>query len=340
MKNKHEITDLYQMQALSLNAKIRMSMIRIRAWVDEFGEDGVYVSFSGGKDSTVLLDLVRREYPNVKAVFVDTGLEYPEIKEFVKSFDNVEILRPNKNFKQVIQEYGYPLFSKENAQKISEIRHTKSDKLRHNRIYGDDKGNGKLPEKYRFMLDTDAPEVSQKCCNIMKKSPVKFYEKSTGRKPMVATMATESRLRTTEWLKNGCNSFDSKRPISKPLSFWSDQDILLYIKLYKLSLCSVYGDIVIDGASEILSYEEVERVSNLEIFELDKPILKTTGCDRTGCMFCGFGCHLNEDKRFVRLKETHPKIYEYIMKSVEDGGLGYREMLEWINEHGEMNIEF
>lgn len=70
----------------------------------------MYVSFSGGKDSTVLLDLVRSEYPNVKAVFVDTGLEYPEIRSFVKTFDNVEILKPKKNFKQVIQEYGYPFF--------------------------------------------------------------------------------------------------------------------------------------------------------------------------------------------------------------------------------------
>ena len=60
----------------------------------------------------------------------------------------------------------------------------------------------------------------------------------------------------------------------------------------------------------------------------------------TGCMFCGFGCHFGEDQRFVRLKETHPKVYEYIMKPVEDGGLGYKEMLEWINENGNMDIEF
>lgn len=104
----------------------------------------MYISFSGGKDSTVLLDLVRSEYPNVKAVFVDTGLEYPEIRSFVKTFDNVEILKPKKNFKQVIQEYGYPFFSKENAQKIYEIKHTGSEILKHNRLHGDSKGNGKL----------------------------------------------------------------------------------------------------------------------------------------------------------------------------------------------------
>ena len=90
-----------------------MTQERIRGWVNEFGEDGVYVSFSGGKDSTVLLHIVRNMYPNVKAVFVDTGLEYPEIREFVKSFENVYWLRPKMNFRQVIEKYGYPFISKE-----------------------------------------------------------------------------------------------------------------------------------------------------------------------------------------------------------------------------------
>lgn len=85
---KHVISDLWQMQSLPLEAKIRMTKYRIRQWVEYYGEDGVYVSFSGGKDSTVLLDLVRQMYSNVTAVFVDTGLEYPEIREFVKTFSN------------------------------------------------------------------------------------------------------------------------------------------------------------------------------------------------------------------------------------------------------------
>ena len=78
-QNRHTAGDLTQMQALPLSAKINMTKLRIRAWVDEFGIDGVYVSFSGGKDSTVLLHICREMYPDIKAVFVDTGLEYPEI---------------------------------------------------------------------------------------------------------------------------------------------------------------------------------------------------------------------------------------------------------------------
>ena len=103
------------LQALPLDIKIRKTEIRIREWYEHWGGD-VYVSFSGGKDSTVLLDIVRRLYPDVPAVFSDTGLEYPEIKEFVKTFPNVTIVRPKHSFKEILTKYGYPIISKEVAE--------------------------------------------------------------------------------------------------------------------------------------------------------------------------------------------------------------------------------
>lgn len=105
--------DLKYFQAMPLDIKVAMTKTRIREWVKEYGTDGVYVSFSGGKDSTVLLHIVRELYPNIEAVFVDTGLEYPEIREFVKTFSNVTILRPKMRFDEVIKKYGYPLISKD-----------------------------------------------------------------------------------------------------------------------------------------------------------------------------------------------------------------------------------
>ena len=99
---KHTMQELKMRQKLPLEVKILMTKQRIREWIDEFGEDGVYVSFSGGKDSTVLLHLVREINPNIPAVFVDTGLEYPEIREFVKGFENVTWLKPKMTFKEVI----------------------------------------------------------------------------------------------------------------------------------------------------------------------------------------------------------------------------------------------
>jgi len=118
----HTVKELQQKQALPLELKVRMTKLRIREWIDEFGEDGVYVSFSGGKDSTVLLHLVREDYPNVPAVFVDTGLEYPEIREFVKKFDNVTWIRPKMTFRQVIDKYGYPFISKEVSECVQGAR--------------------------------------------------------------------------------------------------------------------------------------------------------------------------------------------------------------------------
>ena len=112
---KHTYQELLEMQALPLDLKVSLTIDRIRAWVREFSEDGVFVSFSGGKDSTVLLHIIRERMGlrSIPAVFVDTGLEYPEIRQFVKTFDNVEIVRPKMSFKEVIEKYGYPFISKE-----------------------------------------------------------------------------------------------------------------------------------------------------------------------------------------------------------------------------------
>lgn len=110
--------ELRMLQAMPLDVKVRLTEDRIRAWVNEFGEDGVCISFSGGKDSTVLLHLVRKLYPNVRAVFSNTGLEYPEIRQFAMKHDNVDMVYPEIGFKDVITQYGYPLISKEVAEAI------------------------------------------------------------------------------------------------------------------------------------------------------------------------------------------------------------------------------
>lgn len=191
--------------------------------------------------------------------------------------------------------------------------------------------------KYQFFLD--APfEISAKCCNAMKKVPVHAFGRKTGRKPMTAQMASESRLRTAQWLKNGCNGFNMTSPISNPMSFWTEQDVLLYIKEHNLPICSVYGEIIeVEGKSA-----PVKDADMMELFDLDRPFLKTTGCDRTGCMFCGYGCHLEKpgEGRFLRMKETHPKQYDYIMRSTDKGGLNYKEVIDWINENGGFHIEY
>lgn len=196
------------------------------------------------------------------------------------------------------------------------------------------------PDRSAFNLEKWKPlinlpfRISHYCCNIMKKNPTKKYAKETGLKPMTGEMAQESRLRTEQWLKNGCNGFDMKEPKSTPMVFWLEQDVLQYIKENNIEIPSVYGEIVYDY--------ELEGCEQICFLDKEKK-LKTTGCSRTGCCFCGFGCYLEKGKtRFQRLKETHPKLYEYCMNGGEfdsEGlwipnkkGLGLKFVFDKLNE--------
>lgn len=340
-ENKHEAWELAQMQSLSLESKIRMTQQRIRAWYEHW--DGqVYVSFSGGKDSTVLKHIIDSMYDDVPAVFVNTGLEYPEIQSFVRDIkarkyycfnSDVEILRPEMRFDEVVKTYGFPVVSKEVSQTVFEARKNKETGKYTYRLK---KLNGEATDKdgnlstynipqWKFLLDSPF-EISHKCCDVMKKKPAKQYEKQTGRKPFIGTMASESRLRKTKWIRFGCNAFEQKRPTSQPLSFWTEQDIYHYIKEYNVPYASVYGDIVIDekvDGNNVLE-GQINLIDYLGCYE-ENDRLKTTGCDRTGCIFCMFGCHLEkEPNKFQRLKETHPRQYEYCI-----GGGEYNEEGKW-----------
>ena len=363
---------LRQLQALPLNIKIRKTEQRIREWYEHW-EGNVYVSFSGGKDSTVLLDIVRHLYPDVPAVFSDTGLEYPEIKEFVKTFPNVTIVRPKHSFKEILTKYGYPIISKEVAEcvhhakkfilsetgqwggylnsktlldtismsrltngggdreyrKMCGLGEYAKPKDRAAKILGlmDKQGNIRKVkegekstyscEKYQWLLNADFL-ISSQCCYHMKKSPLHRFEKKSNLKPIIATMADEGRQRKTAWLKTGCNAFEGKIQ-SKPMSFWTEQDVLEYIDVMGLEVAPVYGNLLYSNGKYYFD-----------------------GCQRTGCIFCGFGCHLEkEPNRFQRLKETHPKLYDYCMgggEYNEDGiwqpnnkGLGMKHVMDFIN---------
>lgn len=315
--------DLKYYQSLPLELKIAKTKDNIREFVREFGVDDVYVSFSGGKDSTVLLDIARKMYPEIEAVFVNTGLEYPEIQKFVKTFDNVRIVYPKHTFREVISEYGYLIIGKETAHKIDYAR--KGAKWALDMVNGERKqASGEMSrfnvEKYKPLLSVDF-KVSDACCRIMKKSPAHSIKKM----PIIATMAEESNLRLQQWLAKGCNSFDGIIA-SKPMSFWTQQDVLRYIKINNLPIASVYGEIV-------------ERDDQMCMFEA---ALKTTGCDRTGCIYCGFGAHLEKGEgRFKRLKRTHPRLWEYCIEGggydtdglwkPNDKGLGLRHVFDTLN---------
>jgi hypothetical protein len=213
------------------------------------------------------------------------------------------------NFREVLNKYGYPVVSKDQSRYIYEIRNTRSEKLRDLRLNGQWLPNGKLGrlgmlnKRWRYLID--APfKISNKCCHVLKKRPFEVYEKENGRKVMTGEMAYEGRRRKTCYLRHSCNTFTLKRPKSSPLGFWMEQDVLRYLKDFQIPYSKVYGDII----------------------EREDETLATTGCERTGCMFCMFGLHLDKNEnRFVRMYRTHPKVWDYCIHT-----LGIGNVLDYI----------
>lgn len=312
------IEQLREMQSMSLDEKVLLTQRRIEEFYYKT-RGQCYISFSGGKDSTVLMHIARDMFPDIPAVFVNTGLEYPEIRQFALSFDNVKELRPmwgrrSRNhkptdvmgFMDVVSLYGYPLISKDVSRSIKDARSNKNSHA-YRKMTGTislDMRNGKSRfdhSAYKPIIGLPV-RISNMCCDVMKKSPAKNYGDEIKRFPMVATMACEGINREAGWTRFGCNVFDGKNPMSRPMSFWLEQDVLRYIVENNIPICSVYGDVCVQDYDGNL-YTPSSVCSGK---------LVCSGCSRTGCMFCAFGAHLEKgETRFQRLKRTHPKIYEY-----------------------------
>lgn len=317
MNGIHDAQRLKELQALPLERKVGFTIARITEWYNHW-KGKVHVSFSGGKDSTVLLYIVRKMFPDVRAMFVDTGLEYPEIREFVKTWDNVDWVKPEMSFLQVIKKYGYPVIGKEVAHYVYYARKGQgwaSAALGLKEHFITQKGNdmsirrgGRYDfAKYGYLVD--APfKMSDNCCAVMKKKPAHKYAKENDSHAFLATMAEESRLRTKTWIQNGCNAFEAKYPISTPMAFWTEQDVLRYVQLMNIPLAKIYGNII-----------ETCRGGQTQ--------LCTTGAQRTGCMFCMFGVQCEKSpNRFQRMYNTHPKQWDYCINK-----LGLKEVLDYIN---------
>ena len=280
---------LEQLQSLDLDAKVALSRRRIRAWYERW--DGqVYVSVSGGLDSTVLAHIVRGTYPDVPRVFFDTGLEYPENRAQACEM-GAAFVRPDKTFVQVIEQYGYPVISKRVSQCVHEARTSSPDspiyRLRTTGIKPDGTFSklARIPEKWMFLLE--APfAISHRCCHWLKKRPGAQHTKRTGRYPLIGVRAEEGQQRSLTWREHGCNAWKIKHPRSWPLAFWTDADIRDYLT--------------------------AENVPYSRLYDM--------GYTRSGCMFCMFGIHMEKHpNRFDRMQETHPKQYRFCVDKLGIG---------------------
>lgn len=288
------LDELKQRQSWTFDQKLDHAVATVENFFSRL--DGrCFVSFSGGKDSTVLLDLVRRFVDkNCPAVFCNTGAEYPDVVKFVHSFENVKIIKPATTFKEVIEQRGFPLISKETARYIRQARHTKSEKLRELRLHQnpkDGKRFGYIPKKWQFLVQKKF-DVSEECCEALKKRPFRKFCKETKLRPLIATTVDESRLRMEAYIRRGgCSTFAENKEASYPLSIFSESDIWQYIRKFDLRLCDLYSK----------------------------------GFVRTGCMACGFGAHINKD-RFFLLNRTCPRVAKKIL-NYENHGTKYKDAL-------------
>lgn len=297
---KVEKQELYRLQALPLDEKIAIAQKAIREFVEHFGVDGIYISFSGGKDSTVLIHLCRQLYPDLVGLYSDTGLEFPEIRDFVQTFDNITIVTPKMHHREMLKKCGYPVVSKEQAEWIYRIRSGTSSGVIQKAFYGLNPDGTptrfKLSEQWKYLLN--APfNIGSGCCKEMKLKSIAEYVKKTGRVPIMGTTASESALRAQKFLQYGFYNLEGKKAQCTPMSIWTDDDVWEYIHHFNLPYCKIYD----------------------------------MGYDRTGCVFCMFGAHLDkEPNRFQKLQRTHPDLWRYCMKPYDDGGLGLREVLEFM----------
>ena len=287
--------ELYDRQKWTLAQKIDHSLGVIDQFIARM--DGkVYLSFSGGKDSTVLLHLCEILKPDIKCVFVNTGCESVDVVRFVekmKAAHNIEVIRPKLTPRQVWAQYGFPLVSKDQAFKIDLVR--KNPNSASAQKFMRDSNKFTISKCFRYLCDTEKCKyhTSAVCCNKLKKDPCKRYEHESGLRPIVATMASESMLRETDYLRVGqCNKFDQGHEKSKPLSIWMEEDIWQFI-----------------------------RENNIEIAEI-----YAKGVDRTGCVGCGFGAQMKDDRRLETFYRLYPKYYNMVL-NFENNGVTYREAL-------------
>lgn len=308
------------LRALPHETKIEWAREKIREAQDRCWLLGLDLCVSvAGKDSRALLHLVRSLYPETKACFVDTGLEYPEVRALARATPNCDIIKPKMRFPDVVAKYGWPVTTKKQAKYVRELQTSKSAYLILVRRTGFTKAGSFLSMRQcsakwiRLFVDTEKPiAISEKCCEVMKKDPIHRYSKNKYLQ-VIGVMTDNSKQREHSWVTYGCNAFDQKNPTSRPLMIWTEQDVLRYIRDNEVEIPSVYGEIIGEYGT-----------------------LATTGCTNTGCVFCGFGVHLERGlNRFQRLADTHPKLWKYVLfrlgmaKVLDHMGVNYYP--EWLS---------
>lgn len=360
--------DVDKLLSLPFAEKLNLSVSKILE-VFQKTDGKVYVAYSGGGDSGVVLDIVAQawkasKYANQPLVvcFANTTNEYSGMVDFVKEYVkhieskhniviDLQITKPDHNFKEIVLKYGYPVASKETAVKIHSIRAamTKNnvsyeqiilhkESTIENEEWLKDRGfnhgqikyicgmrdgkkdtyNRQIAKKWLPLLR--APfEVSHVCCNYLKKSPMnKMQKQAKGLSVILGERAEESKIRLQAYQMTGCVAFRNNKYRAKPIAFWTHQDILEYYYKTKLPLFKLYGNVQFD--------------SNKNEYYLDGVI------DGTGCKLCLFGCGF-KNNGIHQLKYIEPNACKWALKDINNGGLGYRQVLDYLDQECGVKVD-
>lgn len=223
----------------------------IRQTIKKYGEENFYISFSGGKDSTIVHHLIDEAIPGNKIprVFINTGIEYLDMVKYVKDLakkdERIIVYNSGVNIPQMLKKYGYPFKSKEHAEKVSIFQNSGIGKTVKTYITGI-RSNGqiaftKCPKilSYQFTKENKL-HISDKCCDKLKKQPSKKYEKESGRG--ISITGLRSAEGGTRRQHKGCVVFDKENNLKKfkPINPCTDEWCDWYVESRDIKLCKLY----------------------------------------------------------------------------------------------------
>ena len=284
----------------------------IKDTINKYGEQNFYLSFSGGKDSTILHHLIDMALPNnrIPRVFINTGIEYNDIVKFVKELaskdDRFVILKPTKPIKQVLEKYGYPFKSKEHSLYVSVYQNkgTESKTIQRYLNPSEKRKSFGCPLNLNYQFEKDFTiKISNQCCYKLKKEPVKKWAEQNNKSITIAGMRKEEggTRKSLDCIitKNG------KAVKFHPLAVVDDEWENEFIKRNNIQLCKLY--------------------------------YPPFNFDRTGCKGCPFALKLQEQlDTMLMYLPNEKKQCEMIWKPIyeEYRKLGYRLR----KDNGQMNI--
>lgn len=221
---------------------------KIRQIIGQYGEENFYISFSGGKDSTVLSALIDMALPEntIPRVYANTGIELNMIRDFVfdmaKTDDRVKIIKPSVPIKTVLEKEGYPFKSKGHAKWVDLYQRNGRNQAIENYLASDKKDRDlyrTCPKKLKYQFSEEFHlRVSDKCCINLKEKPIEKWSKENQRPYGInGLMRAEGGRRSFA----KCLAFvGGKLKIFQPLTPMTPEWEEWFIKTYHIKICDIY----------------------------------------------------------------------------------------------------